>query len=99
MSAVVAGTSYRRAPGTLWRDTGVHVLALPPGGEHDVVVLGGGGALLWRLLDRPLDVPGLRDSLVELGESSPEVAEIVACLDELLLRGLLTQLTPDEEPR
>ena len=90
MSAVVTLTEFRRAPGTLWRDTGLHVLVLSPLGKTDVVVLGGGGATVWRLLEQPRDLEGLSSCIAELDGEAPEGADLRTCLDELTSRHLVT---------
>lgn len=59
---------YARRDPVVWRDTGVHVVAMALGGAGKVVVIGGGGAHLWRLLDRPRTVAELLD---ELGTNGP----------------------------
>lgn len=44
-----AGPYFRRRD-VVWRDLGTHVLALNLMGDQQVLVLGGGNAVLWRLL-------------------------------------------------
>jgi hypothetical protein len=50
----VTGPRYLRAPAIVWRDTGDHVVALKLGRGEEVLVLGGGAAHMWRLLEQPL---------------------------------------------
>ncbi|QNN52168.1 hypothetical protein [Nocardioides mesophilus] len=79
---------YRRADGVLWRDTGRHVVLLPRGEDRVPLVLGGGTAELWRLLDsRPT-----MTEIVAAFEPDPrvEVADEVECaLHELVNHGVV----------
>ena len=54
MNPLIKECRYTRAHSVLWRDTGLHVVALGPRDDAEVAVLGGGSAVLWRLLDEPL---------------------------------------------
>ena len=78
---------FRRVHTTLWRDTGRHVLALPPGAK-DVVVLGGGAAVLWRLLQSCLDLEAIVAAVTD-GTEGPGSDEITASLDQLVGAGLV----------
>jgi hypothetical protein len=80
---------YRRSPGALWRDTGEHVVVLLHDGPSDVKVIGGGGALLWRLLDEPATTAELMAEFQKLGGSPPSPAEIEGCLSDLADQQLL----------
>lgn len=86
---------YGRASSALWRDTGRHVVAhggLPGGRVH---VLGGGGALLWRMLEQSATLAEILDALTAAGGSVPPNDEVAGCLDALVACGLL--LVDDEE--
>jgi hypothetical protein len=83
---------FTRRLGTLWRDTGLHVLALPEGDGNDVVVLGGGSAVLWRLLESPVSLGDLLSHLDAEDPSGPSRREVTQCLEELVDRGLVERL-------
>jgi hypothetical protein len=85
---------YARAHETLWRDTGLHVVALGPHDDGEVTVLGGGSALLWRLLDEPLGLDEISQRLRSTGAAPDEVE---ACLDDLLERGLVAWMIVEDE--
>lgn len=91
MTAQVAEQQFSRVVATLWRDTGMHVLAIPEGERTDVTVLSGGSALLWRMLDEPQGVAALvaRLSSPDGVEQVPGEGEIRACLEDLVERGLV----------
>ena len=89
MSLTTTDQFFARRAGTLWRDTGMHVLALPEDDGAEVVVLGGGSAVLWRLLEEPLDLPTVMSRLHTPLGADPEVAEVGACLHDLVARGLI----------
>jgi hypothetical protein len=78
---------FRRVDTILWRDTGRQVLALPPG-TTDVMVLTGGAALLWRLLDSELELAEIVAAISE-GAEAPDPDLIAACLDDLARSGLV----------
>jgi len=80
---------FARRVGTLWRDTGLHVLALPTNDPAEVVVLGGGSAVLWRMLQEPLDLPAVMSRLRTFAGETPEASEVRECLDDLVHRGLV----------
>lgn len=89
MTQLTDTTLYARVGAPLWRDTGRHVLVLPSAQTGDVTVLGGGGAALWRLLDRPLDSAQLRARFSDSGVA-PTAEELDACLTQLTALGLIS---------
>lgn len=89
MNLTTTDRCFTRRTGTLWRDTGRHVLALPESDGADVVVLGGGSAVLWRLLERPQSLPGILRRLAEAGGDAPTEDDVRACLDDLVTRSLI----------
>lgn len=98
MSSTSTDLRFVRRLGTLWRDTGLHVLALPGEARAEVMVLGGGSALLWRLLDEPLGLDDILQRLeVGAGATAPDVDVVSDCLADLVARGLVDHV--DEEPR
>lgn len=97
MSEVVAECRYARAHAALWRDTGMHVVALPPREGAEVAVLGGGSALLWRLLDEPLALDEIERRLEALGAAPDDADEVARCLDDLVERGLVSWMIEEDE--
>ena len=94
MSLTATDQRFARHTGTLWRDTGHHVLALPETDGAEVAVLGGGSAVLWRLLDQPLALHELLEHLVsDEGEADPAAPEVLTCLQDLVRRGLVQEWT------
>lgn len=94
MSLTTTHQRFARRLGTLWRDTGLHVLALPEHEAAEVVVLGGGSAVLWRMLQEPLALVDVLERLGS-GEGAPHEDAVTDCLAELVARGLIEGL--DEE--
>jgi hypothetical protein len=88
---------YARAHAALWRDTGVHVVALAPRAGADVSVLAGGSALLWRLLDEPLALPDINRRLQAAGAAPDDPDEVAKCLDDLVERGLVAWMIEEDE--
>jgi hypothetical protein len=97
VSTVAAGCRYARAAGALWRDTGSHVVVLPDRHDAEVVVLGGGGAVLWRLLERSLSLGDIELQLHQADGHQPETSAVLGCLEDLVARGVLTS-TGQGEP-
>jgi hypothetical protein len=87
--AVASSVLYRRPSGALWRDTGEHVVVLLHDGPSDVKVLGGGGALLWRLLEQPATTAELMTELQGIGGTPPSGREVEDCLSDLAEQQLL----------
>jgi hypothetical protein len=86
VTGAVAGARYVRSDRVAWRDTGVHVLALPTrSGPRTVLQLSGLGAEIWRLLDRPRTLEELREHLPE-PDATPSMDAAVA---DLVAAGLL----------
>lgn len=85
---------YGRDPAMTWRDTGRHVLVAPVDRLVEVMVLEGGGAVIWRLLDEPDTATGIAGRLAEL-EGAPDVAEVEACLALLTTQGVLRADEPE----
>ena len=90
MSLTATDRTFARRAGTLWRDTGEHVLALPEGEGAEVVILGGGSAVLWRLLAQQLTLPQML-GLLSTSEDAPAPGEneVLTCLRDLVTRGLV----------
>lgn len=84
MTALAADCRYARAAGALWRDTGTHVLVLPDARDADVIALGGGGALVWRLLTRPLACGEIESELGRHAEPPPDREAVLECLRQLV---------------
>ncbi len=80
--------AYQRAPQLLWRDTGSMVLVLPAHGHGDVMVLGGGSAVLWRMLATRRSLDDLMDAFADTPEP-PTADQLVGALGELLALGVL----------
>lgn len=94
MTALSSEIRYSRAHALMWRDTGVHVLVLPRTVRNgEVKVLGGGAALVWRLLDRSLDLAEVVATCGSVLEHAPSVDDISACLADLVSQGLLVTTT------
>lgn len=92
MTLAVETARYGRVEGLLWRDTGQHVLVLPAGARAKVVVLGGGGAAVWRLLGLPLSVGELMGEFTSVGGARPPTeSELVSCLGDLASNGIVTE--------
>lgn len=89
MSVTTTDHLFARRVGTLWRDTGMHVLVLADDDGAEVVVLGGGGAVLWRLLEQPLDLPTVMTRLRTAAGAAPDQEEVQECLRDLVARGLV----------
>ena len=92
MTTLMTRSRFRRRNYVLWRDTGVHVLVLAPGGRGRVVVLGGGGAAVWRLLDEPHDLAELDAMLAASAEGAPERDMLEDCIAEMLGQGVLRRV-------
>jgi hypothetical protein len=71
----------------LARDTELHVVLLPAGPQHDFVMLGGGGAVIWRLLEGPLTARQIAERFDRA--SAPDEEELLGCLNDLVARGVL----------
>lgn len=88
---MTAAVRYHRTQTVVWRDTGEHILALQLGRDREVLVLGGGAAQLWRLLERPRRWGDLCAVLTGPADgASPEVA--AAALEELVSLGLARRM-------
>lgn len=83
-------SSYLRATGVLWRDTGSHVVALPWGHTDGVVVLGGGSAQLWRLLHQPRSLGELVEAFVDDQGVRPPATQVAAAMAELVAKGVVS---------
>ena len=81
-------TTYRRNRTLSWRDTGRHVLVAPTDRLAGVLVLEGGSALLWRLLESPDCADGLARRLAGV-EGAPDAPELAQCLGDLAVQGVL----------
>lgn len=88
MSVTTTHQRFARRLGTLWRDTGLHVLALPEEEAAEVVVLGGGSAVLWRLLAEPMTLADILDRLGAAADAPPEDV-VTSCLADMAARGLI----------
>lgn len=87
MSLHTAVTRYRRGRGVLSRDSDLHVVLLPTMPQRDFVLLGGGGAAIWRLLDTPLTA----DEIAECFDwtTSRYKTELIGCLRDMVDQGVL----------
>lgn len=94
MEGVTKSDLYARAPKLLWRDIGTRIVVLPAAGNHDVLVLGGGGAAAWRMLDVPLTVAELTSRFETPGGPRPSESEIQSCLHELVDLQLVVDHSP-----
>ncbi|MGH8893335.1 MAG: hypothetical protein ACRDWY_08540 [Actinomycetes bacterium] len=81
--SALAATRYVRNGATLWRDVGTDVVLLPRSRAYGAVVLSGGAALLWRLIDQPRTVR----EIVELAGTGGSTTTIGALLMDLSARG------------
>ena len=97
MSTLATERLFVRAPGSLWRDTGMHVLVIPPGAGSEVTVLGGGGAAVWRLLAEPVGLRELRERLLDTLDEGPEPGTVAACVDALVARHVVSCLFEKDE--
>lgn len=92
MTVLVDSVRFGRSSRLLWRDTGRHVLVLTPEVDGQVFVLGGGGAAVWRLLERPRTLQELTDHFASASDSAqpaPDLAAVAGCVDELAACGVL----------
>lgn len=99
MTVVVDSLRYERTARLLWRDTGQHVLVLPPDATSQVLVLGGGGAAVWRLLDRTRSLRELIDHFDQHGGSGPDLTTLLDCLSELVDHRLLRAVGEHDDDR
>jgi hypothetical protein len=79
---------FSRQTGVTWRDTGWHVVLLPAG-TSEVTVLGGGAALVWRLLESPASAREVAGYVGPAEDSAPVLSDIEKCMRELEGRGLV----------
>lgn len=89
MSLTTTHQRYARRVETLWRDTGLHVLALAEDESAEVTVLSGGSAIIWRLLEEPLTAADIVRRVHTTDGAAPPDGEVQRCLDELVARGLI----------
>ncbi len=92
MTVLVDSMRFSRSSDLLWRDTGRHVLVLPPDVDGQVLVLGGGGAAVWRLLEEPRTLQELTEHFTNASKSGqpvPDLAAVATCVDELAACGVL----------
>ncbi len=97
MNRLLRECRYARAHEALWRDTGLHVVALGPHDDGEVTVLGGGSALLWRVLDEPLGLDEISQRLQSTGAAPDDLDEVAECLDDLVERGLVAWMIVEDE--
>lgn len=84
MTVLVDARRYERVAGLLSRDTGRHVLVLPADATSQVLVLGGGGAVVWRLLEHTRSLRELIDHFDQQGDTGPDLATLLECIDQLV---------------
>ncbi len=89
MTVIVEELRYARVSRLLWRDTGRHVLVLMPRAGGQVLSIGGGGAAVWRLLDRPRNLRELHQSFVDAADTPPDLSSLATCLDQLSEHGIV----------
>lgn len=78
---------FTRSSTVAWRDTGIHVLALPTRPRTgSVVLLTGIGATIWRLLDQPRTAADIRTRMA--GTDDP--TSVDTTLGDLIAAGLLS---------
>lgn len=92
MTTQVSTWSYLRSASVTWRDTGTHVLVLPPD-SATVLQLSGLGAHVWRVLDQPRSTGDLRARLATCGEAGVSLEETMA---DLMAAGLLSARRADQ---
>ncbi len=76
---------YARNPAVLWRSTSRGPVLLVPG-HDDPERLGGLAAVVWEVLDEPLDLEALCDEAMSLLDHRPDLSP---CLDALLAAGVV----------
>ena len=96
MSTIATTCQYVRVAAVLWRDTGLHVLVLPDGTSHEVVVLGGGSAVVWRLLAEPVDAAAIARRLGREAGEDLDPDAVTACLEDLADRGVVARLIEED---
>ena len=79
---------YARNPEVLWRSTSQGPVVLIPGRELPTR-LGGLAAVVWEVLDEPLDLDGLRDATEAMVDGRPDLTD---SLDELRRATLVVSL-------
>jgi hypothetical protein len=80
-----------REPAALWRRTFDATLVLPPG-RSDLLVLEGSGAVIWNLLESPLDEDELATRLLEFYDEADRdrvVRDVKPFVQRLLEHGAL----------
>jgi hypothetical protein len=96
VSTIATTCQYVRVATALWRDTGLHVLVLPHGTSHEVVVLGGGSAVVWRLLAEPVDSAAIAHRLGREAGEEPDPDVVTDCLEDLADRGVVARLIEED---
>jgi hypothetical protein len=76
---------YARNPTVLWRSTSQGPVLLAVDDEAPTR-LHGLAAVVWEVLDQPLDADALRDEVADLLHARPD---LTPCLDELVARALV----------
>jgi hypothetical protein len=89
VTTTASALRYERSPRVLWRDTGRRVVCLPAGRQHEVSVLGGASAELWRRLAAPSTLAELAETFVDETGGRPAVADIRSAVEPLLARDLV----------
>ena len=84
-------TTYRHAPGVLWRRSGDRVVVDRPD-DDEALVLAGPASEAWTLLAQPWTEPGLTAALAVLYGERPETvrADVIEMLEQLRNAGALT---------
>ena len=84
-------TTYRHAPGVLWRRSGDRVVVDRPG-DDEALVLAGPASEAWALLAEPWTAAELTADLAGRYGERPETvrADVIAMLDQLRDAGALT---------
>lgn len=83
---------YRRNESVVWRDTGLSAVALVLEPKADLpVVLGGGSAVLWRLLSSPRRLEEILDELSATAQLPPQ-HDVLDALADLRDVGLITRV-------
>lgn len=76
---------YARNPGVLWRSTSRGPLVLLPD-RDDPERLGGLAAVVWEVIDGPLDEEALQEEVAAVLDDRPSLR---ACLESMIEAGLL----------
>ena len=97
MNPLIKECRYTRAHSVLWRDTGLHVVALGPRDDAEVAVLGGGSAGGGRGPPAPGGLAERGRGPHAAGAAPDDPDEVAVCLDDLVERGLVSWMIEEDE--